>query len=103
MSFTNSQRFFPETRMRRMRADDFSRRLMRENVLTPDDLIYPVFVIEGENQREVVPSIPGVERMSIDLLVKEARELVELGVPAIEEYINWTVVEYQKGAALVAG
>lgn len=83
MSFTNSQRFFPETRMRRMRADDFSRRLMRENVLTPDDLIYPVFVIEGENQREVVPSMPGVERMSIDLLVKEARELVSLGVPAI--------------------
>ncbi len=83
MSFTNSQRFFPETRMRRMRADDFSRRLMRENVLTPDDLIYPVFVIEGENQREVVPSMPGVERMSIDLLVKEARELVALGVPAI--------------------
>ncbi|WP_299202861.1 porphobilinogen synthase [uncultured Amphritea sp.] len=83
MSFTNSQRFFPETRMRRMRADDFSRRLMRENVLTPDDLIYPMFVIEGENQREVVPSMPGVERMSIDLLVKEARELVSLGIPAI--------------------
>ncbi|SEQ25249.1 porphobilinogen synthase [Amphritea atlantica] len=83
MSFTNSQRFFPETRMRRMRADDFSRRLMRENVLTPDDLIYPVFVIEGENQREAVPSMPGVERMSIDLLVKEARELVSLGVPAV--------------------
>ncbi|MBN1008209.1 porphobilinogen synthase [Amphritea pacifica] len=83
MSFTNSQRFFPETRMRRMRADDFSRRLMRENVLTPDDLIYPVFVIEGKNQREAVPSMPGVERMSIDLLVKEARELVSLGVPAV--------------------
>ncbi|BBB24723.1 porphobilinogen synthase [Amphritea japonica] len=83
MSFTNSQRFFPETRMRRMRADDFSRRLMRETVLTPDDLIYPVFVIEGENQREAVPSMPGVERLSIDLLVKEARELVSLGVPAV--------------------
>lgn len=83
MSFTNSQRFYPETRMRRMRADDFSRRLMRETVLTPDDLIYPVFVIEGENQVEAVPSMPGVERMSIDLLVKEARELVALGVPAV--------------------
>ncbi|GGK63131.1 porphobilinogen synthase [Amphritea balenae] len=83
MSFNNSQRFFPETRMRRMRADDFSRRMMRETVLTPNDLIYPVFVIEGENQREVVPSMPGVERMSIDLLVQEARELVALGVPAV--------------------
>ncbi|WP_417228234.1 porphobilinogen synthase [Amphritea sp.] len=83
MSFTNSQRFFPETRMRRMRADDFSRRLMRENVLTPDDLIYPVFVIEGTNQREAIASMPGIERMSIDLLVKEARELVSLGVPAV--------------------
>ena len=83
MSFTNSQRFFPETRMRRMRTDDFSRRLMRENVLTPDDLIYPMFVIEGQNQREAVPSMPGVERVSIDLLVQEARELVSLGVPAI--------------------
>ncbi len=83
MSFTNSQRFFPETRMRRMRADDFSRRLMRETVLTPNDLIYPVFVIEGDNQRELIPSMPGIERMSIDLLVKEAGELVALGVPAL--------------------
>jgi porphobilinogen synthase len=83
VSFTNSQRFFPETRMRRMRANDFSRRLMRETVLTPDDLIYPVFVIEGENQREAIPSMPGIERLSIDLLVKEARELVSLGVPAV--------------------
>ncbi|MEH6578837.1 MAG: porphobilinogen synthase [Amphritea sp.] len=83
MSFTNSQRFYPETRMRRMRADDFSRRLMRETVLTPNDLIYPVFVIEGENQREAIPSMPGIERLSIDLLVKEAAELVALGVPAV--------------------
>ncbi|MBN3562050.1 porphobilinogen synthase [Aliamphritea spongicola] len=83
MSFTNSQRFYPETRMRRMRADDFSRRLMRENVLTVNDLIYPMFVIEGENQREAVPSMPGVERLTIDLLVKEAAELVALGIPAI--------------------
>ncbi|MBE9395685.1 porphobilinogen synthase [Pontibacterium sp. N1Y112] len=83
MAFNNSQRFYPETRMRRMRADDFSRRLMRENTLTPDDLIYPMFVIEGQNETEVVPSMPGVVRMSIDLLVKEAKELVSLGVPAI--------------------
>lgn len=83
MAFNNSQRFYPETRMRRMRADDFSRRLMRENILTPDDLIYPVFVIEGQNETEIVPSMPGVERMSIDLLVKEAKELVSLGVPAV--------------------
>ncbi|MGB0205585.1 MAG: porphobilinogen synthase [Neptuniibacter sp.] len=83
MSFNNSQRFYPETRMRRMRANDFSRRLMRESVLTPDDLIYPVFVIEGENETERVASMPGVERMSIDLLVKEAKELASLGVPAM--------------------
>jgi porphobilinogen synthase len=83
VSFNNSQRFFPETRMRRMRASDFSRRLMRENVLTPDDLIYPVFVIEGQNETEKVASMPGVERMSIDLLVKEAKALESLGVPAM--------------------
>ncbi|WP_415904876.1 porphobilinogen synthase [Neptuniibacter sp. QD48_55] len=83
MSFNNSQRFYPETRMRRMRASDFSRRLMRESLLTPDDLIYPVFVIEGQNQTEQVASMPGVERMSIDLLVKEAKELASLGVPAM--------------------
>ncbi|MED5238120.1 MAG: porphobilinogen synthase [Pseudomonadota bacterium] len=74
---------WPATRMRRMRRDDFSRRLMRENTLTVDDLIYPVFVLEGSNQTETVPSMPGVERMSIDLLVKEAEELAELGVPAM--------------------
>ena len=83
MSFNNSQRFYPETRMRRMRAGDFSRRLMRENVLTPDDLIYPVLVIEGQGETEQVASMPGVERMSIDLLVKEAKELNSLGVPAM--------------------
>ncbi len=74
---------WPATRMRRMRRDDFSRRLMRENTLTVDDLIYPVFVLEGSNQTETVPSMPGVERMSIDLLVKEAEELAKLGVPAM--------------------
>jgi len=74
---------FPYTRMRRMRADDFSRRLMRETVLTPDDFIWPVFVIEGENCTEEVASMPGVERMSIDRLLLKAEECVRLGVPAI--------------------
>ncbi|MFT6123333.1 MAG: porphobilinogen synthase [Oleiphilaceae bacterium] len=66
-----------------MRNQDFSRRLMRENTLTADDLIYPMFVLDGENKREAVLSMPGVERVSIDLLLKEAEELVELGIPAI--------------------
>ncbi len=69
--------------MRRMRRDDFSRRLMREHVLTCNDLIYPVFVLEGHDRREPVASMPGVERLSIDLLVAETAELVELGVPAV--------------------
>ena len=67
MSFPRAP--WPHTRMRRMRKDDFSRRMMRESVLTPSDLIYPVFIIEGENRTETVASMPGVERMSIDLLL----------------------------------
>ena len=74
---------FPRVRMRRMRRDGFSRRLMRETRLSPDDLIYPMFVIEGSGQRVPVPSMPGVERVSIDELVKEALELVRLGIPAL--------------------
>ena len=74
---------FPWLRMRRMRRDDFSRRLMRENQLSANDFIYPVFVLEGDNQREAVPSMPGVERLSIDLLLKEAKECVDLGIPVI--------------------
>jgi len=74
---------YPLTRMRRMRCDGFSRRLMRETRLTPDDLIYPVFVLEGTKRREPVASMPGVERMSIDLLVEEAREVQVLGIPAM--------------------
>lgn len=74
---------FPNRRMRRLRKHDFSRRLMAENQLTVDDLIYPMFVIEGVNQTQAVESMPGVSRLSIDLLVKEAQKLVELGVPAI--------------------
>ena len=72
---------FPAHRPRRMRKDDFSRRLMRENQLQVDDLIYPCFVLEGNNQREAVSSMPGVERLSIDLLLKEAETIHKLGVP----------------------
>ncbi len=74
---------FPATRMRRMRRDAFSRRLMRETTLTPDDFIYPVFVLEGSGQREPVTSMPGIERLSIDLLLEEARAVHALGVPAL--------------------
>lgn len=83
MSFSDSQRMFPETRMRRMRRDDFSRRLMREHTLTTDDLIYPVFVLEGHQERESIASMPGIERLSVDLLVAEAKHLWSLGVPAM--------------------
>lgn len=74
---------FPHSRPRRMRRDGFSRRLMRETVLTVDDLIYPVFIIEGNARREAVPSMPGIERLTLDELLKEAAELVQLGIPAI--------------------
>ena len=74
---------FPYNRMRRMRAADFSRRLMRENILGTGDLIWTVFVLEGKDQVEAVPSMPGVERMSIDRLLVAAGRCVELGVPAI--------------------
>ena len=79
---TNAFGQYPARRMRRMRKDDFSRRLMAEHQLTVNDLIYPVFVLEGENQVEQVASMPGVERKSIDLLLEEAQELVDLGIPA---------------------
>ncbi|NNJ64594.1 MAG: porphobilinogen synthase [Xanthomonadales bacterium] len=74
---------FPATRMRRMRAHDFSRRLMRENTLTADDLIWPVFVLEGDDATESVDSMPGVERMTIDRLLPAAEHCLELGIPAI--------------------
>lgn len=74
---------FPGVRMRRMRRDDFSRRLMRESSLSVDDLIYPMFVLAGKRQREAVSSMPGIERVSIDELLKEAREVADLGVPAV--------------------
>ena len=74
---------FPNTRMRRMRSSEFSRRLMREHRLHTDDLIYPVFIIEGKKNREPVASMPGVERLTIDELLKESEELLKLGIPAI--------------------
>ena len=78
-----AQRMFPATRLRRNRRDEFSRRLVREHRLSVDDLILPVFVLDGENQREAVPSMPGVERLSIDLLLQEAERWVALGIPAL--------------------
>ena len=74
---------FPGSRMRRMRRDDFSRRLMRESVLTADDFIYPVFVLEGLGRVEPVASMPGVERQSLDVLLKTAERAVKLGIPAL--------------------
>ena len=73
----------PNTRLRRMRRDDFSRRLMRENVLTAADLIYPVFVLEGEGREQEVPSMPGVKRQSLDKLLKTAEEALKLGIPML--------------------
>src|SRR3989338_3930270 len=81
VSFAN--RLFPATRLRRNRRDEFSRRLVRENQLTVDDLILPVFVLDGENRREAIDSMPGVERLSIDLLLQEAETWVALGIPAL--------------------
>lgn len=74
---------FPGRRLRRLRRHNFSRRLVAENQLTVNDLIYPVFVMEGKNQRQEVPSMPGVYRLTLDLLVKEAEELAKLGIPVL--------------------
>ena len=74
---------YPYTRKRRMRRDDFSRRLMRENSLSASDFIYPMFILEGAQKREAVESMPGIERVSIDLLLEEANEVAALGIPAI--------------------
>jgi len=78
-----NQGTFPGRRLRRLRRHDFSRRLVAENQLSVDDLIYPMFVLEGENQREQVSSMPGVDRVSIDLLLQECARLVELGIPMV--------------------
>jgi porphobilinogen synthase len=74
---------FPSIRMRRMRRDGFSRDLMRENIITPADLIYPVFILDGKNKREPVASMPGVERVSVDLLLPIAEDCVKLGIPVL--------------------
>ena len=74
---------FPTTRMRRMRRDEFSRRLMRETHLSVDALIYPVFLVEGRGQRQPIASMPGVERLSTDELLRECETLVRLKIPAI--------------------
>ncbi len=83
MSHPNAPGRFPRVRMRRMRRDDFSRRMMRETTLVPADFIYPVFVMEGTRQRVPVPSMPDVERLTIDELVREAEQCARLGIPAI--------------------
>ncbi len=77
------QTTFPATRLRRLRRDDFTRRLVREHNLTVDDLIYPVFVLDGQQRREAVASMPGVERVSLDLLLSVAERCVQLGVPVL--------------------
>ena len=74
---------FPQTRLRRMRRDEFSRRLMRETLLAPGDLIYPMFVVEGQGRREPIQSMPDIERVTVDELVREAGEVYGLGVPAV--------------------
>jgi porphobilinogen synthase len=74
---------FPRTRLRRMRRDEFSRRLMRESTLSVDNLIYPLFVIEGKGRREPIQSMPGIERVTVDELVREAQSLAELEIPAL--------------------
>ncbi|MBV1931296.1 MAG: porphobilinogen synthase [Porticoccaceae bacterium] len=83
MNWQSPRGEYPATRMRRNRRDDFSRRLTREHRLSCDDLILPVFVLDGDNQREAIVSMPGVERLSIDLLLTQARECIELGIPAM--------------------
>ncbi len=75
--------YYPAVRLRRMRRDHFSRRLMNEHQLTTDDLIYPLFVLEGSKQRQAVTSMPGVERLSVDFLLQEAEQCLNLGIPAI--------------------
>jgi len=83
MSFQRTRAPFPHTRLRRLRANTFARDLVSENSLSVKDLIYPMFVLEGKNHREAIASMPSIERLSIDLLVKEAKQLHKLGIPAI--------------------
>ncbi len=75
--------YYPNSRLRRLRQEDFSRRLMRETALTVDDLIYPLFIQDGQGQREPIPSMPGIDRFTLDLLLEEVSTLVDLNIPAI--------------------
>lgn len=93
----SSYRQFPKARLRRMRSHPFSRRLMVETTLSVDDLIYPLFILEGKNQREIIHSMPGITRMSVDLLLKEAEELMRLNIPAIALF---PVIEESKKSLL---
>ena len=79
---------YPLTRMRRNRRAEFSRRLVRETRLGVDDLIYPMFVVEGRALRQAVPSMPGIERLSVDLMVAEAEAAAALGIPAVAVFPN---------------
>jgi porphobilinogen synthase len=83
MAFTTQRGMFPRTRMRRLRANAFSRQLVREHTLSAADLIFPVFVLEGSNRREAIASMPGIERLSVDLLLEKARLAHQLGIPAL--------------------
>jgi porphobilinogen synthase len=83
MTYTTPLPAFPASRPRRMRRDAFSRNMMRENTLTAHDLIYPVFVLEGNQQRQAIGSMPGVERLSLDLLLPVAEDCVKLGIPVM--------------------
>lgn len=82
------QRSFPTTRLRRNRFSEFSRRLVRETVLSAADLIYPIFIIDGDNAREPVASMPGIDRLSIDLLVEEAKRAFDAGIPMVALFPN---------------
>jgi len=88
MTATKPTRAFPNTRLRRTRKHEFMRRLVRENALSTDDLIYPMFVIEGDDRRDPIDSMPGIERFSIDQLIGEAATAYELGIPAIALFPN---------------
>ena len=83
MSKFSFGRTFPQARMRRMRKDEFSRQLVQENRLSVKDLIYPIFIVDGEDKRQQIESMPSIYRLSIDNLITEAAELTELGIPAI--------------------
>lgn len=88
MTPTPSTPSYPATRMRRNRHSDWSRRLVSENTLSVDDLIWPVFVIDGKNKREAISSLPGVDRLSVDLIVEAAKQAADLGIPVISLFPN---------------